>query len=55
MRFRKGVGGSGHPRLLELMNAGPFAVVRIGDRDEDRYGRKLPVQSIIMYIKQNLR
>jgi micrococcal nuclease len=28
-------------RLLELMNEGPFAVVRAGLRDEDRYGRKL--------------
>jgi endonuclease YncB( thermonuclease family) len=30
-------------RLLELMNAGPFQVVRSGGRDEDRYGRKLRV------------
>lgn len=30
-------------RLLELMNAGPFTVVRVGSRDEDRYGRKLRV------------
>lgn len=28
-------------RLLELVNAGPFAMVRRGDRDVDRYGRKL--------------
>jgi endonuclease YncB( thermonuclease family) len=28
-------------RLLELLNAGPFQVVVSGDRDEDRYGRKL--------------
>lgn len=28
-------------RLLELMNAGPFEVVRTGERDEDIYGRKL--------------
>jgi micrococcal nuclease len=28
-------------RLLELINAGPFEVVRTGLRDEDRYGRKL--------------
>jgi micrococcal nuclease len=28
-------------RLLELMNAGPFEVVRSGSRDEDKYGRKL--------------
>lgn len=30
-------------RLLELMNAGPFEVVRTGGRDEDIYGRKLRV------------
>ena len=30
-------------RLLELMNAGPFRLVRSGTRDEDRYGRKLRV------------
>ena len=30
-------------RLVELMNAGPFEVVRIGPRDEDTYGRKLRV------------
>ena len=28
-------------RLLELINAGPFQLVRSGGRDEDRYGRKL--------------
>jgi endonuclease YncB( thermonuclease family) len=28
-------------RLLELMNAGPFEVVRLGGRDHDKYGRKL--------------
>lgn len=28
-------------RLLELLNAGPFALQSAGDRDEDRYGRKL--------------
>ena len=28
-------------RLLQLINAGPFQLVRTGDRDEDRYGRKL--------------
>ena len=30
-------------RLQELMNSRPFEVVRIGSRDEDRYGRKLRV------------
>jgi endonuclease YncB( thermonuclease family) len=28
-------------RLLQLMNEGPFELARAGDRDEDRYGRKL--------------
>jgi endonuclease YncB( thermonuclease family) len=30
-------------RLLELMNQGPFEIVANGDRDEDKYGRKLRV------------
>jgi len=30
-------------RLLQLVNAGPFEVVRRGSRDEDIYGRKLRV------------
>ena len=30
-------------RLLQLINAGPFTLVRRGTRDEDRYGRKLRV------------
>ena len=30
-------------RFLELMNAGPFKLVRHGDRDTDRYGRLLRV------------
>jgi endonuclease YncB( thermonuclease family) len=28
-------------RLLELINAGPFEVVRVGKRDVDQYGRQL--------------
>jgi endonuclease YncB( thermonuclease family) len=28
-------------RLLELINQGPFELVRTGTRDKDRYGRKL--------------
>jgi endonuclease YncB( thermonuclease family) len=28
-------------RLIELLNAGPFEIVPVGDRDEDVYGRKL--------------
>lgn len=30
-------------RLLELLNDGPLTLVPSGDRDEDRYGRKLRV------------
>jgi endonuclease YncB( thermonuclease family) len=30
-------------RLLELINAGPFTVVRVGSRDHDKYGRLLRV------------
>lgn len=30
-------------RLVKLLNAGPFEVMPIGTRDEDRYGRKLRV------------
>ena len=30
-------------RLVELLNAGPFELRTIGDRDEDRFGRKLRV------------
>lgn len=30
-------------RLVALLNAGPFELQPIGDRDEDRYGRKLRV------------
>jgi endonuclease YncB( thermonuclease family) len=30
-------------RLVQLINAGPFMLVRHGARDEDRYGRKLRV------------
>ena len=30
-------------RLLQLINAGPFELVRSGSRDADRYGRKLRV------------
>lgn len=30
-------------RLRALLNAGPFTLARVGDRDTDRYGRKLRV------------
>jgi micrococcal nuclease len=37
------LGNEATHRLLELMNAGPFEVMRGGARDEDMYGRKLRV------------
>ena len=37
------LGNRATERLLELMNAGPFRLVRYGDRDTDRYGRLLRV------------
>jgi micrococcal nuclease len=30
-------------RLVELLNQGSFSVIKAGDRDEDRYGRKLRI------------
>lgn len=30
-------------RLLELLNAGPFQVAQVGNRGQDRFGRKLRV------------
>lgn len=37
------LGNKATQRLLQLMNAGPFNVVRAGGRDEDVYGRKLRI------------
>jgi micrococcal nuclease len=37
----KELGERSKRRLLELMNAGPFVVVSSGNRDADKYGRKL--------------
>ena len=37
----KALGERAKHRLLELLNAGPFQLVRHGDRDKDRYGRLL--------------
>lgn len=37
----KALGEQATQRLLELMNEGPFKLVQSGERDEDRYGRKL--------------
>lgn len=35
------LGAQATRRLQELLNAGPFALSQWGNRDEDRYGRKL--------------
>jgi endonuclease YncB( thermonuclease family) len=37
------LGAAATERLLALVNAGPFEIAPSGDRDEDRYGRKLRV------------
>ncbi len=37
----KALGERATLRLIELLNAGPFELEAAGDRDEDRYGRKL--------------
>jgi endonuclease YncB( thermonuclease family) len=37
----RGLGERAKLRLLDLINSGPFEVVRMGDRDTDTYGRKL--------------
>jgi endonuclease YncB( thermonuclease family) len=42
MRLRAALGERAKGRLLELINAGPFELVRY-DRDEDQYGRKLRI------------
>lgn len=39
----KALGQRATQRLLEWINAGPFDVVQAGERDADRYGRKLRV------------
>jgi endonuclease YncB( thermonuclease family) len=36
-------GGKATLRLLEIINAGPITVVRVGSRDRDQYGRQLLV------------
>jgi len=40
-RHEADLGKQATQRLLELINAGPIALVRSGSRDTDRYGRKL--------------
>lgn len=40
--FEADLGAKATARLRELLDAGPFDLVRI-DRDEDRYGRKLRI------------
>jgi endonuclease YncB( thermonuclease family) len=39
----KALGQRATQRLLDWMNAGPFNIVQAGERDADRYGRKLRV------------
>lgn len=39
----KALGQRATQRLLDWMNAGPFTVVQAGERDVDRYGRKLRI------------
>lgn len=39
----KELGDRATSRLIGLLNDGPFEVTTVGDRDEDRYGRKLRV------------
>lgn len=39
----KALGDRATLRLLDLLNAGPFELHAVGDRDEDGYGRKLRV------------
>jgi endonuclease YncB( thermonuclease family) len=41
--YEKQLGDKATRRLLQLVNIGPFEVLPSGDRDEDRYGRKLRV------------
>lgn len=39
--FEANLGKRATKRMIELLNAGSFAIVATGDRDEDVYGRKL--------------
>lgn len=39
--YEANLGRRATDRLIQLLNAAPFAVVATGDRDEDVYGRKL--------------
>jgi endonuclease YncB( thermonuclease family) len=41
--YEANLGRRATERLIELLNAGPFAVISTGDRDEDIYGRKLRI------------
>lgn len=42
-RLEKALGDRATSRLIELLNIGPFELYKIGNRDADRYGRKLRV------------
>lgn len=39
----KALGDRATLRLLEIVNAGPITIVRVGHRDKDQYGRLLRV------------
>jgi endonuclease YncB( thermonuclease family) len=41
--YERELGARATRRLNELLNVGPFELVKLGNRDEDRYGRKLRV------------
>ena len=41
--YERELGARATRRLQELLNVGPFELVQSGDRDEDRYGRKLRI------------
>jgi len=42
-RFEKQLGERAAIRLVELLNEGPIEIASAGDRDQDRYGRKLRI------------
>ncbi|MDQ2953661.1 MAG: thermonuclease family protein, partial [Pseudomonadota bacterium] len=41
--YERELGARANRRLHELLNVGPFELVQMGNRDEDRYGRKLRI------------
>ena len=41
--YERELGARATRRLHELLNVGPFELAQLGNRDEDRYGRKLRI------------